>query len=708
MDLPVSLWPTLMSEMGVRWILFRLGYAAQLKFGILRRRNPAHSWDRERQVHFTGDIPEKLQGWRNSHSFFFCGIQPSLAEVAAKQFPGAAAEAEQVLAGKWMYFQMLPIQTGFPPEWNRNPATGKLALINRHWSSISEHEHGDIKLIWEASRFSPVYALARAYAVTGDERYAEGFWTLFEDWMTENPPHRGPNWGCGQEAAIRVMAWYFGLHAFAGSPSTSKERVSKLTLNVAVHGTRIERNIGYALSQNNNHGLSEAVGLWTIGVLSPELRDAKRWRQKGRALIEKITREQIYADGSYIQHSSNYHRLMLHDLIWAMRLGELNSERFSDGLYDKVARAVDFLAALVDADSGEAPNYGSNDGACILPLNSCGFQDFRPVLQLANFTVRRRFLYARGRWDEDILWLYGADALKQSEKTEAHVQATAQTLTGSGHYSMHGPESRGIVTCNPYHHRPSQADQLHFDLWWRGQNIARDPGTYLYSGAQPWDNSLARTSVHNTVLVDGRDQMLRVGRFLWLKWAQGEAKVLKHGVAGHIDLWEGQHDGYRSFNVIHRRAIVRHCDTWMIVDDITGTGRHTAVLHWSLADVPYRMQQAGHELTLNTRKGALMLSIWSSHSLQLRVIRAGHKLFGSGEDGWDEIRGWYSPSYACKVPGLSLVAQADSELPLRFVSFFRPAEASCDWNGRRVQLTSATGVTSFELSAPGESPIVRL
>jgi len=55
-----------------------------------------------------------------------------------------------------------------------------------------------------------------------------------------------------------------------------------------------------------------------------------------------------------------------------------------------------------------------------------------------------------------------------------------------------------------------------------GLNVAHDPGTYLYNAAPPWDNALAGSDVHNTVTVDGGDQMLRAGRFLYLDWAQAQ------------------------------------------------------------------------------------------------------------------------------------------------------------------------------------------
>ena len=77
----------------------------------------------------------------------------------------------------------------------------------------------------------------------------------------------------------------------------------------------------------------------------------------GRRVLEHEIRRQIYEDGSYLQHSMNYHRLMLHDCIWAIRLAELNGQPLSSKLIDRVRRAAEFLFQMTDPDTGRVPNY---------------------------------------------------------------------------------------------------------------------------------------------------------------------------------------------------------------------------------------------------------------------------------------------------------------------------------------------------------------
>jgi hypothetical protein len=393
--------------------------------------------------------------------------------------------AEDLRRGELHYFEHTVAQIGYPPAWHTNPFTGQHAPTDRHWSQISDFDYGDIKIIWEPSRFGFVYALVRAYWRTGEEWCAELFWQLVEDWRAQNPPQRGLNWKCGQETSLRVMAWCFGLYGFLDSRATTAARVAMLVQMIVVSGQRIAANLDYALSQKNNHGISEGVGLWTIGVLFPELHTAHTWRQRGSRVLEEQGRDLIYDDGSFAQHSVNYHRLMLHDYLWALRLGDLHDQPFSAELKQRVGKAGAWLYAIQDEASGHVPYYGQNDGALILPLNNCDYQDFRPVVQATQYLSSETRCYPAGPWDEDLLWLFGVDAV-----TAPVVSPPRQAFSADrgGYYIVRSPKSFVLTRCATFRHRPSQADMLHVDLWWRGQNIALDAGTYSYNAPPPWDN----------------------------------------------------------------------------------------------------------------------------------------------------------------------------------------------------------------------------
>ena len=173
-------------------------------------------------------------------------------------------------------------------------------------------------MVWEASRFSDFFALARISVLDDNSGADDWIWKRISAWIEQNPINMSVNWACGQEMTIRLMAWLFAINVVG---IAGREELGDQVLKMVWYSARrIEKNIRNTLRQRNNHGITEALGLYTIGTLFPDFEDSQRWKKLGRRLLIEQGMEQIYADGSYIQHSMNYSRLMLHDYLWALRL----------------------------------------------------------------------------------------------------------------------------------------------------------------------------------------------------------------------------------------------------------------------------------------------------------------------------------------------------------------------------------------------------
>ncbi|GEM_PF-341692 len=419
----VSLAWQILRHMGPGWCAYRAYYAVARRSGALARRIPATAWEAAPLPRLLKDEslaePEQYLDYRRSPAapaFLFKAADRQRYQPLLAGFDDGGAnpidEAEAILDGRLRFFSCHRLDVGFPPDWHRNHLTGQRAPTASHWSRISATGYGDIKCIWELSRFAWAYTLVRAYWRTGDERYPEAFWRLFEDWRAHNPPNTGPNWMCGQEVALRLMASCFALYGLLDSCTTTPERVALLGQFAAVSAHRVRAHIGYALSQRNNHGISEAMGLWTAGLLFPEFSQAAPWRRLGGRLLEREALRLIYDDGSCSQHSVIYQRLMLHDYLWSIVLGAANGQPLSLALQERVRRAGELLYQLQDDESGEVPLYGSSDGALILPLSNGGYRDFRPVVQSTAFLTRGERRLPPGPWDEESLWLWGPSVLE--------------------------------------------------------------------------------------------------------------------------------------------------------------------------------------------------------------------------------------------------------------------------------------------------------
>src|SRR5690606_14196729 len=118
------------------------------------------------------------------------------------------AVCEAALAGDYRFFSKWYGELGWPPNFNRDPVNLIDWPVGEHWlrTARSGPPRDDIKLVWEASRWSLAFDLARQYIYSGDDRWAESMWTFIEAWLRQNPVNQTVAWGCGQEVALRLMA----------------------------------------------------------------------------------------------------------------------------------------------------------------------------------------------------------------------------------------------------------------------------------------------------------------------------------------------------------------------------------------------------------------------------------------------------------------------------------------------------------------------
>ncbi|MEA1928835.1 MAG: alginate lyase family protein, partial [Candidatus Auribacterota bacterium] len=406
-------------------------------------------------------------------------------------------------------------------------------------------------------------------------------------------------------------------YGFLDAGTTTPGRVAELARMIAVSAEHIEGNISYALSQKNNHPISEAMGLWTVGILFPEFKSAERWKTRGREILEECGRELIYPDGTFSQYSTNYHRLMLHDYLWVLSLAGKNGEIFSEELIDRVRAAGRFLVGIIDPATGRVPNLGTNDGALILPLTDCDYLDYRPVVQAVRVLLTGERAFPPGPWDEVLFWL----GLTAPEYSAGDIEAPGSSdyFENGGYLVLRGNRSRAVIRCtSEYRHRPSHADQLHLDLWYDSTNMLRDSGTYSYN-APPDDSYFSSTGAHNTVEFDGRDQMPRLSRFLFGEWIGVKTTEPLKESAGRIS-WAGAYRDWRGCSHERRVELDRAGDTWTITDRVSGY-MEKAVLRWRLApELNWRLEGGcvigdGVEIMINSDDALAGISIvdgWES------------------------------------------------------------------------------------------------
>lgn len=652
--------------MGPRWMAYRLWYGLRQKTGALQRAMPLRDWsDAPLQTWLpAGEAGSFGQRWLDSPPAFFQSaeqlttLRGQLAAWDTKQT--AVLRSDQLAAGQWDVFGTRRQDT-FPPRWLCEPGSDQ-PFPSDHWATLNEFAYGDIKRVWEPARFSSAFAFVRADVQSGgaSETHAERFWQLLESFHYDNPPNHGPHWKCGQECAMRIMACCFAVYGFRKHAATTALRVEKLAQLAAATAERIQHNIQYALHQYNNHGISEAAGLFTVGLLFPQFQQSSKWVTLGKQLLEQQAKDLIYDDGAFSQHSANYHRLMLQLMVWCAELGKRHNQTFDSPTLDRLKRTTDFLWKLQDSVSGQLPNYGQNDGALLLPLSACEPRDYRPAIQSASIAFHNERRYESGPWDEEATWIHG----DLGSLNAASHQPRPELAGGMGGcHTMRSGRGMAVIRCTPsYRHRPAHCDPLHVDLWWKGLNIAIDPGTYSYNSPPPWDHPLADAAYHNTVTVDGQSPMERTSRFLYTPWIKG--RVIEHSRQHEVGLWEGTQAGYRRRGLQdapatagHRRAVVRLGeDHWLVADDLRSQAEHEYRLHWLFSETAHQWDTARQTLTLDTNEGMYQVHTVARRYGELEG-RSNPDLQTVGElvtADPETARGWQAPLYGHRRPALSL------------------------------------------------------
>ncbi|MGM0926533.1 MAG: heparinase II/III domain-containing protein [Pseudomonadota bacterium] len=473
-----------------------------------------------------------------------------------------------------------------PPDWHAHVLTGARADSKLAWWQLPDFNPllGDIKGVWEASRFDWVLACAQR-AAAGDDSGLSRLNAWLEDWLANNPPYMGVNWKCGQEASIRVMHL-----AMAALILKQTERPTPgLAELVALHLQRIAPTLQYAIAQNNNHGTSEAAALFIGGSWLSTLGDerGRRWEKAGRKWLENRVAYLIEKDGTFSQYSVNYHRVMLDTLcmaeVWRRHLAlPVFSKRFSE----RAIAATAWLANLVDPDSGDVPNLGANDGARLLPLTDTDYRDYRPSVQLASVLFAGAWAYAEeGGWNLPLAWL----GVNLPSSTQVWSQCCVHPQGGLAVLRQEDPLGRSVRAVLRYPPRLRfrlGSDLLHLDFWIGNENLMRDGGSYSYNTDLELMQYFRGVASHNTVEFDGRDQMPHLGRFLfgaWPKAREVEPLQTRDGVvrfaAGYRD-WQGA--------CHHRRVMLS--EKRLKVEDRTHGFQHKAVLRWRLTPSDWRWE----------------------------------------------------------------------------------------------------------------------
>ena len=222
---------------------------------------------------------------------------------------------------------------------------------------------------------------------------------------------------------------------------------------------------------------------------------------------------------------------------------------------DRIKKSAWLLFQCQD-ESGDVPNYGNNDGALVFPVTSCGYRDFRPVINTTYALAAGNQLYGAGKHQEELIWFAGGRSTEEYGIQNA--DRASSRFADAGLFTIRARNAWAMIVLNEYRSRPAHMDQLHFDLWIDGENVLCDAGTYSYASRE--GRTLIRNESHNTAVVDGSAQMNAGGPFLIYGWSKRElGKCDDTGFSGKMI----SANGYK-----HSREIKRVGAAYEILDQV--------------------------------------------------------------------------------------------------------------------------------------------
>ena len=666
----------LVQNMGGRYVAFRLMHELKKKTGIFEKQFPQNP-----PFQYFGS----LEDWKRQNVNFFFNGRPMLAgkaEVSAR----LKEEFTALQEGNIPFFSSTFLPLGKEYDWLSNPDTGYQYNAKVHWSRVNDYSTaaGDIKYVWEKSRFSFLYTIIRYDACT-DESHADWVFSEILSWIKANPVNSGPNYKCSQEISLRVLNWTFALHFYKNSDALTEEIFQEIMFSVYWQLHHVYHNIDFSrIAVRNNHAITETLALYLGGMLYPFFPEAHQWKTKGKKWFEEEIAYQIYPDGTFLQFSMNYHRVVVQLLTWAIRLADLNGERFQEVVYERAQKSLHFLTSCLNEENGWLPNYGANDGALFFKLNDQHYRDYRPQLEGLSRALGMDWQYGKF---EDALWfglelntLEQPKLLCHSERREESFQKAdfvssntwkdascrqhdnnlqvqeikekaflrqeslkiipgVSQFPDGGYYLFRQEHSFTFIRCGNHKDRPSQADNLHLDIWYKGRNILHDAGSYKYNTGEKELRYFMGTQSHNTVMLESYNQMEKGARFIWYHWSQAEQ--VKTGENEEFYLFEGTIKAFQqvSKDIRHSRNLWVHKQKplWVVEDRI-----------------------------LNKPDGLEMKQLWHTHyskELEIRAITASGKEIQSIEQ-----EGFYSSFYGKKETCAEILFPTQESLIKTYIS----------------------------------------
>ncbi|MCK5805833.1 MAG: heparinase II/III family protein, partial [Lentisphaeria bacterium] len=348
-------------------------------------------------------------------------------------------------------------------DWSINPTK----LKYREWT-------------WQLSRHPFWKTLGRAYWATGDEVYAKDFVFQMTDWVTDNPVpvnssgnRAGSRWRTIETGIRMFSSWPDSFFYFLSSPSFDDESITLMVKSMVEHAHHLMAHP----SGSNNWLAMEMNGLFHVGTLFPEFRDAAIWRETASGRLYEQMNIQVYPDGAQIELATGYHGVSLHNFLGTLRLAILNEIELPGDYVGRLEKMYDYYVKLAMPD-GRMP-----------ALNDAGWGSVRTPL-------RQGFELFPERGDFEYLATRGRSGVIPSF-TSVHFPYAGWAVMRTGW----APQDLYMhFEYGPFGAAHQHEDKLSLIVSAYGKRLLTEGGVYAYDSSQ-WRTYVLSARAHNVIMV---------------------------------------------------------------------------------------------------------------------------------------------------------------------------------------------------------------
>ena len=454
------------------------------------------------------------------------------------------------------------IVSGEEIQWRRDPLSNYDWPLEYHRDlKLMRGDGSDVRVVWEVNRLGQFVTLARAYAATKDERYSVEFTRQLRSWAEQNPYGRGPNWTCAMEVALRAMNLLAASDVFRHSSHFDRPFLLQLFQQ---HGSYIERNLEFSYLATSNHYLSDVAGLLWLGLMLPELRDAKRWRDFGLRELLREMDKQVLPDGADFEASTGYHRFVTELFLYSFMLCGENGVPIERRYWNRLRQMLIYIRAYLRPD-GFAPLIGDTDSGQVLPVLRRRADDHRYLLAIGAHVFN------------------DPELERECESSSAFPYAGVYIMRSDDLYLCFNATDAGINGRGSHGHN----DALSIEVSAHGTPFIVDPGTYVYSADLDERHKFRSTAYHSTVQVDGEEQNTTNRDTPFVIGNEAKPRVLAWDAGGRFERVIAEHYGYTRLPspVTHRRTVEfnRREGSWLIGDEFFTEGDHLYEIRFHFA-----------------------------------------------------------------------------------------------------------------------------